>query len=246
MKKKYLYYLMYVTVNKINKRFYIGVHSTNKVNDGYLGSGWLLKKAIRKYGKQQFVRCILRFFENAELMYEEEGKIVDEDFFKKYKRMTYNRELGGRGGHRIWTKKSRDKMSKSQKNRFANGAKAWNDGLSGDPSSSNYDERLKLSGEKISKNHADVSGNKNPMANKNIKDYMTPEAYLEHNRKISKANKGKTRTSEHKKHYSEYAKKRMWIVNKEEQLSHTTSLDDPRIKSGEWQLGMKWKPDGDF
>jgi hypothetical protein len=43
-----IYIFTYKTINKINNKYYIGVHSTNDIKDGYLGSGVALKRAIRK------------------------------------------------------------------------------------------------------------------------------------------------------------------------------------------------------
>lgn len=54
-------HLVYQTTNKLNNKIYIGVHSTKNINDGYLGSGTALKKAVKKYGKQNFKRIILNF-----------------------------------------------------------------------------------------------------------------------------------------------------------------------------------------
>jgi group I intron endonuclease len=51
-------YYVYCTTNILNNRKYIGSH-TGYINDSYLGSGVILKKAIKKYGKNNFVKDIL-------------------------------------------------------------------------------------------------------------------------------------------------------------------------------------------
>ena len=57
-------YNVYITTNKINNRFYIGTHVSENPLDAYLGSGKLLIKAIKKYGKENFNKSILGEFEN--------------------------------------------------------------------------------------------------------------------------------------------------------------------------------------
>ena len=56
-KKKH--YLVYKTTNLVNGKIYIGQHQTYDLNDGYLGSGILLRRAIEKYGEENFKREIL-------------------------------------------------------------------------------------------------------------------------------------------------------------------------------------------
>lgn len=60
MEKTYNY--VYVTTNMVNNKQYVGDHSTNNLNDGYLGSGLYLRNSIKKYGKEKFKKEILEFF----------------------------------------------------------------------------------------------------------------------------------------------------------------------------------------
>lgn len=51
-----MYHLVYMTTNLVNGKMYVGVHSTENLEDGYLGSGNLIKKAVKKYGRENFDR----------------------------------------------------------------------------------------------------------------------------------------------------------------------------------------------
>jgi hypothetical protein len=96
MEKKFNYF--YRITNIINNKFYYGVHSTNNLNDGYLGSGLRIKHAIKKYGKENFVKEELAFFNTFDEALEYESKIVVEDLINDPD--CYNLTLGGRGGHK--------------------------------------------------------------------------------------------------------------------------------------------------
>lgn len=91
-----MYYIFYKTTNLLNEKVYYGVHKTKKLDDGYLGSGIAIKQAIEKYGKQNFNREILKFFDTREEMYSYEKSFVTEDLVKD--ELTYNQTIGGFGG----------------------------------------------------------------------------------------------------------------------------------------------------
>jgi len=87
-----MFYTIYKIINKINNKYYIGKHQTKNLDDGYMGSGKLLKRSINKYGFENFSKEILHIFETEDEMNakEKELVIVSEE--------TYNLCEGGCGG----------------------------------------------------------------------------------------------------------------------------------------------------
>lgn len=112
-----MYYFVYKTTNIINKKIYIGCHITENLNDGYLGSGKFLKRAIKKYGKENFKREILKFFDNEKDMYDFERNTVTEEFIKH--KSNYNSCVGGNGGFTGNSKKRSQKISKAAKDKVS-------------------------------------------------------------------------------------------------------------------------------
>lgn len=90
------YYIVYKTTNSVNGKFYIGSHQTTNLEDGYLGSGRVLKKAIRKYGKQKFSRVIIANCIDAKIMRSVETQLVGYSI-TKFGRQCYNRSFSGTG-----------------------------------------------------------------------------------------------------------------------------------------------------
>lgn len=87
-------YIIYKTTNTLNGKYYIGV--SNGRNPNYLGSGRVLKSAVKEYGRQNFVRETLEVFDTEEEAYLREAQLVDETIVAD--RNSYNIGKGGKGG----------------------------------------------------------------------------------------------------------------------------------------------------
>jgi hypothetical protein len=95
------YHFLYKTTNLLNKKVYYGIHSTNNLEDGYLGSGSYFYRSLKKYGKENFKREILKFFDNREALVKAERELVTEDLVKDTN--CYNVQVGGEGWNSINT-----------------------------------------------------------------------------------------------------------------------------------------------
>lgn len=87
------YFYLYRITNKITGEYYYGVHETSKLNDGYFGSGSILKENIKQYGLENFVKEILEFFSNRKELMKEEKRIINKELLKDPKCL--NVILGG-------------------------------------------------------------------------------------------------------------------------------------------------------
>lgn len=93
-KKKY--HFIYKTTNLINNKYYIGMHSTTNLKDGYLGSGKFLRSSLRKHGKENFKCEILEWCLDREKLIEREKQIITEVSIKEI--LCMNLKPGGKGG----------------------------------------------------------------------------------------------------------------------------------------------------
>jgi len=113
MKKlKIKYHFVYQTINLVNGKTYIGVHSTYNLKDGYIGNGIHAQSyaereskrierksnrflsAVLKYGYKNFKLEILSFYDTREEALDEEEFLVNKDYIKLEN--NYNIAIGGR------------------------------------------------------------------------------------------------------------------------------------------------------
>lgn len=95
-RKKHNIHYLYKTTCNVTGRYYIGMHSTSNIDDGYMGSGLRLRRSIRKYGAENHTKEILEYFDNRELLVEAEKKAITEDMINDDNCM--NLMVGGKGG----------------------------------------------------------------------------------------------------------------------------------------------------
>jgi len=122
-----MFHYLYKITNNINGKIYVGVHSTEDMNDGYMGSGDLILKAIDKYGVDNLNKDILFQFDDRESAFMCESEIVDDEFVRR--KDTYNLNVGGNAppsarGRTPWNKGS--VMPDGVKNKISESVKGVN------------------------------------------------------------------------------------------------------------------------
>lgn len=103
---------IYKTSNKINGKIYVGQHQFASLlkDDVYLGSGKLIKLAIKKYGKENFSKEIITI-----AMSPSEADVLEKYYIEKYDatnpKIGYNLMLGGQSSRGSFTKETLERMS---------------------------------------------------------------------------------------------------------------------------------------
>ena len=219
-----MYYTVYKITNLIDGKIYIGVHKTNNLDDGYMGSGKYLRRAIEKYGIENFHKEYLAIFDTSEEMFEMESELVNEDFVKN--KETYNLKLGGEGGF--------DYLNSTGKNHLHNNRKKSIENL-----------KLGIVRQKwLWENDEDWANTQRKALSNRAKIYFETHAGTF---------KGKKHTIETKKIIGEKAKiyqkgernsqyGTIWIYNLELKESKKIKKDDfPNWKQDGWLKGRKMK-----
>ena len=89
-----------MTTNLINGKRYIGQHSSKQIDKWYIGSGSILKKAVKKYGKENFTVEILEYATSKDELDELEIKYIQQ-FNAANDPSFYNIGTGGKSGNAV-------------------------------------------------------------------------------------------------------------------------------------------------
>lgn len=145
---------IYETTNLINGKKYIGKHKSNRFDENYYGSGIALKRALDKYGKENFKVKILEEVEDISKLSSLETyyiKKFDAVKNKNYYNNSYGGESEGWQGINLMFKdnpekwrKSREKSSKSQtgQKRTEETKKKISESLKGKPKSKEHIDKI--------------------------------------------------------------------------------------------------------
>jgi len=94
-RKPHKYHYIYKITCLKNNRYYIGMHSTSNLEDGYMGGGKIIKNSIKKHGKDAHRKDIIEFHTAREALVERERNIINENLLKDP--LCMNIKLGGEG-----------------------------------------------------------------------------------------------------------------------------------------------------
>jgi hypothetical protein len=94
-KEREFNYIYKITCNVTNK-YYIGMHATSNLEDGYFGSGKRIRYSVAKHGKNQHTKEILEFLDNRQQLRDRERELVNEASLLDP--LCMNLQIGGEGG----------------------------------------------------------------------------------------------------------------------------------------------------
>ncbi len=186
---------IYKTTNTITGKSYIGSHLCRKPSyiKTYLGSGTAIKDAVKKYGKENFSKEILEYFEH------DNPRILETKYINQYNTLVPNGyNISKFGGTGLITQEVRDKLSKGRIGKTH--SKETKERIA------NHFKGIKLPQETLDKMSISLTGQKRTKEQKE---------------NISKSLKGKVcRKREY--HHSEETKRKIGIANKGKKHSEET------------------------
>lgn len=215
-----MYYIIYETTNNLNNKKYRGVHQTNNLDDGYLGSGRALIESIEQNGCENFSRKILKFCDSSKEMYNWEKEYVNKQWVNSND--TYNLKTGGHGG---WDHENLNSETQRRK---------WKKSMSSPKrKTKEYKEKMKIINRRIALNNW-KTGKFN--VEQSSKAFLGKHHTEETKRKMSELKKGKY-TGKDNSQYGTY-----WIMNEKLQKSKKIKKEELQIWLDKgWIRGRKIK-----
>lgn len=226
-----MYGYIYMTTNLINGKMYIGQKkSTNFLKERYLGSGSLLRKAVKKYGKENFKVEMLCECDSKEELDEMEIYFIKQ-FDAKNNDNFYNLTPGGESG--VGGPKFKGhKHTEESKKKISEGNKGANNKFFG----KHHNEETKKIMREKAKKRKPVSQETREKLSKIHKGVKFTE---EHKRKISEAQKGqngnnygKKLSKETKSKISNTVSNQIWMNDGNRSYRINKELVDEYIKKG--------------
>ena len=104
-RKQKKYHYIYKTTCEVTSRYYYGMHSTDNLNDGYIGSGTRLWHSINYHGKENHSIEILEYLDDRISLKNREKELITEEMLKDP--MCMNLVSGGNGGCTAESQKKR-------------------------------------------------------------------------------------------------------------------------------------------
>jgi hypothetical protein len=245
------YGYIYITTNKINGKRYIGKHKSKDWDSKYIGSGKLLKRAIKKYGIENFQCFPLMWAWN-----EKELNQLEIEYIEHYQ-PEYNIMIGGGDGStgKKWylSEETKEKISEKHKGKtftnehrknLSNSHLGLISGNKGNKYSAESKEKISASkkGKLLSEEH------KKNLSLNNNKYWLNKKRSEESKKKMSIAKLGKKQSEElikkrveSRKGYKHSEETKQKI--KEGNLNKIISFET-RQKISELQKGFKWFNNG--
>lgn len=114
------HHVIYKTTCLVTGRYYIGMHSTDNLDDGYLGSGKRLWRSIQKHGAKNHICEVIEHLPSREALKLREAELVNKVLLKD--KMCMNLTLGGGGG---WDHQNSNSDVQRRKCIAGNKKQAW-------------------------------------------------------------------------------------------------------------------------
>ena len=106
-----MYGYIYITTNLVNNKIYVGQHKATEFTNKYLGSGHMIQKAIKKYGKENFSVKLLEWCDTRE-MADDRERYWEKEFGLPNEEIGYNITRGGQA--RFFNGMSHDEESRAK------------------------------------------------------------------------------------------------------------------------------------